>query len=342
MVSGPAAQLPGRRIEFNGETGLMHVPGSPAPAAGYPVVVYGHMTTGGSDASAPSIGTPEHVEWRRMSQGDALCGRLLDAGIAVLRPDYVGLGSPGPHPYLVGPELAKSMRAIVAARHSFGANLGDHFVYAGHSEGSVAALHASVADAPDETAILVGTAAFTPVTRMEKSIGLSRKMGKNFPGAKVVSSLIGLMLSGAATADPRLAELIEGEGLSDAARRVWSDLNERTLNELMREDSWGGFGPKDIGGAQEEELWQRLFGSFQRYEVANLKPRPNQPPLRIDAALLDEVAPAPYTRALTRQLRESGWDLTAKWWPTHHSGSMLDQHAPSQAADWIAGLFTSR
>ncbi len=345
------AQLPGRQVSFparsiTGEqqtqTGLLHLPAAPAPQGGYPVVVYGHMTTGGSDSSAPSTAGPGHVEWRRMSQGDALCKRLLDAGVAVLRPDYEGLGSPGVHPYLIGASLAESMRAIFAARESFDASLGDRFVYAGHSEGSVAALHASVAEAPDDKAQLVGTSAFTPVTRMENSIGLSLKMGKKFPGANVVSSLVGLMLSGAATEDPRLKELIETDGLSDAAKRAWPDLNEKTLVELMRKDSWGGFGPKDIGGVAQEELWERLFASFQRNEVANLKPRPGQPPLRIDAAMFDEVAPAPYTRALIKAYRENGWDLTVKWWPMHHSGSMREQYAPSEAADWIAHLFTSR
>lgn len=75
-------------------TGLVHLPPRTAPARGWPVVTYGHMTTGGGDRSAPSLAVEGHPELRRMTQGDAFVAHLLRCGIAVLRPDYEGLGSP--------------------------------------------------------------------------------------------------------------------------------------------------------------------------------------------------------------------------------------------------------
>ena len=113
-VTFPAHALDGTPQE---QTGLLHVPLAEAPEAGWPVVVYGHMTTGASQAAAPSLAAPGHVEWRRISQGVALCARLLKRGIAVLRPDYEGIGG-GPddpaqtHPYLIAPSLAESMLAL--------------------------------------------------------------------------------------------------------------------------------------------------------------------------------------------------------------------------------------
>ena len=203
----------------------------------------------------------------------------------------------------------------------------------------MAALFASVGQPPDPEARLLGTAAFAPVTRMELSIGLARRMGRRVPGAPTVSALIGLMLSGAAVEDPRLRELVAGDGLSREAREVWAHLGTRTLVELIRADSWGGIAPNRIGGESRDELWSRLLASFARNEVARLRPAPGQPPLRIDAARFDEVAPAPLTRALLRRYRAEGFELVHRWWPTHHSGVMRDRFAPSEAAGWIAARF---
>ncbi len=342
MVS---AGLPGRRIAFAARTmsgerheqsGLLHLPSTPPPAGGYPIVVYGHMTTGGCTAAAPSLAAPGHVEWRRISQGDVLCAGLLRRGIAVLRPDYEGIGSTGVHPYLIGRSLAESMIAMMRARREIDERLGDRWVLAGHSEGSVAALFASVAGSPDADARLLGTAAFAPVTRMDLSIGAARMLGRRAYGAPTVSALIGLMLRGAATEDPRLGELMETESLSPEARAVWPDLARLSLNELMAEGSWGGVAPRRIVGPEGDELWHRLFASFRRNEIAALKPGAGQPPLRVDAGLFDEVAPAPLTARLLRRYAAAGFDLTSRWWRTHHSGVMQERFAPTEAVDWIA------
>lgn len=336
VVAFPARGVDGAVHE---QTGLLHLPETTPPAAGFPVVVYGHMTTGGSPRSAPSAGTPTHPEWRRMSQGDALCEALLARGVAVLRPDYEGIGGPGVHPYLIGSSLAASMTGMMRARDSFDAPLGDAWVAAGHSEGAVAALHASVAEVPDDRSRLLGTAAFAPVTRMDRSIGAVVRIGTRFPGSGIVSALIGLMLRGAATTDQRMRELIASDGLSGRAAAHWPDLDRLCLTELAAPGSWGGIAPGGIGGRRGVELFELLFASFRANEVAALTGF--RAPVRIDAARFDEVAPAPLSAALLRRYRSGGAELTSRWWPTHHSGTMHPQHAPSLAADWIAGRFSS-
>lgn len=272
-----------------------------------------------------------------MSQGDVLCRRLLECGIAVLRPDYEGIGGPGIHPYLIGSSLAESMTAMMRARRSLDDRLGDAWVAAGHSEGAVAALHASVADEPDAAARLVGTAAFAPVTRMDVSIRWATRVAARFPGSGVVSALIALMLRGSATADERMRELLAGDGLSPRAAERWRDLDRLCLTELAAVESWGGIAPGRIGGAAGRELFDRLYASFRANEVAEL--RGFRAPVRIDAARFDEVAPSVLSARMLRRYRSAGVDLTARWWPTHHSGTMHPQHAPSQAADWIAVRF---
>ena len=123
-------------------------------------------------------------------------------------------------------------------------------------------MHASVAAAPDEDATLLGTAAFAPPTRMDLSIGVARHMGGWVPGAGVVSALIGLMVSGAGTEDPRIEELRVGGGLSEEALAAWADFEGKSLVELAGAGSWGDIAPRMIGGAMQHELWQRLFESF--------------------------------------------------------------------------------
>lgn len=316
------------------ESGLLHLPHADPPRGGYPFVVFGHMTTGGSPRSAPSTGYPGHPEWRRMSQGDALCDLLLARGIAVLRPDYAGIGSPGIHPYLIGAPLGASLLSMARARHELDDRLGDDWVAAGHSEGAVAALFASIAEEPDARSRLRGTAAVTPVTRMDLSIRWSMILPGATPGSGVVSALIALMLRGAATQDRRIRDLLADDGLSVRAQERWPDLDRLCLTELAAPDSWGGVPPGRIGGRRGWELFDLLYASFRGNEVAAL--RGFRAPVRIDAARFDEVAPAPLTAALLRGYRGAGIDLTARWWPSHHSGTMRAPHAPPAVADWIA------
>lgn len=328
-VTYPSTSVTGAPVEL---TGLVHLPHTPPPADDWPVVSYGHMTTGGAASGAPSTAAPGHPEWRRISQGDALCDNLLARGVAVLRPDYEGLGSPGVHPYLIGEPLARSVLDMVAARRDFDPRIGDRWVSAGHSEGSMAALFTARAGCARPLPLL-GVAAFTPVTRMDLTIGAARRLPVVLPGFAILSPLIALMIRGAATVSPRLADLVADGGLSPAARELWPHLDQRCAEQLALPDSWGGLPPARIGGRDGDALFAELFAVMRRNEVRDLDLAPV--PVRIDAAWFDEVAPAPLSRRLLAAYRSRGVDLTARWWPSHHSGTMRAPHAPSEAADWI-------
>ncbi len=327
--------------EQNIETGLVHVPHGHTPKAGWPVASFGHMTTGGSDRSAPSLATADHPELRRMTQGDAFVERLLERGIAVVRPDYEGIGSVGPHPYLIGPSLARSAIDLVqAARAEYA--LSSQWLSTGHSEGAMAALWAaSIAehDPGAEGLKLVGVCAFTPVTRMERTIGFSLRLPVVLPGFAVLSPLIALMLSGAATVDPDLTRLLNRNGLSEPARAIWGHLSERSLNELCASDSWGAIAPSKILGTDGAEVKDRLFASFRQNEVARLT-FPQQLPMRIEASRFDEVAPYWLTGEAMHAWRSGGAAIDTRWWSTSHSPILRADRAPAGAADWCARLVT--
>src|SRR5215210_4852906 len=153
-------------------SGTVAVPRGRAPRGGWPVIAYGHGTTGIADACAPTrdrAGTPVHAY---NAYAYPLLERWLKAGYAVVRTDYQGLGTPGTHQYLDGPvEGLAVLDAVRAARRV--APLSRRVALAGHSEGGHAALWAA-AQAPRWTPELRvrGTYALAPVSHLGEQVAV--------------------------------------------------------------------------------------------------------------------------------------------------------------------------
>jgi pimeloyl-ACP methyl ester carboxylesterase len=112
-------------------SGWVHLPAPSSRPA--PILAWAHGTTGMADACAPSKGL--------RYLGPAV--PLVDDGMAIVATDYEGLGTPGLHPYLVGPSEGRSvLDAVLAARHLPGAHLSEDVVIWGHSQGGHAAAFA--------------------------------------------------------------------------------------------------------------------------------------------------------------------------------------------------------
>ncbi len=142
-------------------SGLVVVPDD--AAATHPVVAWAHGTTGVARRCAPSV-LAEPFE----SGALFLLPQVLDAGWALVATDYVGLGTEGPHPYLVGDPTARSVLDAVRAARQLdrpGAALADDTVVWGHSQGGGAALWTGQVQptyAPDVP--LAGVAALAPAS----------------------------------------------------------------------------------------------------------------------------------------------------------------------------------
>lgn len=133
---------------------------SPDAPGFHRVVSWAHGTTGTAPTCAPSLQDEPFK-----SGGMFALALLVSEGYAVVATDYVGLGTTGPHAYLVGRESGQAvLDATRAARQVRGADLARQTVLWGHSQGGQAALWASqlAADYAPELAV-VGTAAFSPV-----------------------------------------------------------------------------------------------------------------------------------------------------------------------------------
>jgi acetyl esterase/lipase len=117
-------------------TGMVIAPTGPAPKGGRPVVSWAHPTTGIVDACAPSMQTQPYAGIMGLSQ-------FLDLGWVVVASDYQGLGTDGPHPYLVGSSEAQGVIDIVrAATQIPEAAASKNWMVSGHSQGGQAALFA--------------------------------------------------------------------------------------------------------------------------------------------------------------------------------------------------------
>jgi len=127
----------------------------------WPIVDWNHGTTGFSESCAPSL-QPRGL-W---SGALYILPTIIRQGWAVVATDYIGLGTEGPHPYLIGPPSATaSLDAVRAARELQDADLGTRTVIWGHSQGGAAALWAgSMAREYAPELYVQGVAALAPAS----------------------------------------------------------------------------------------------------------------------------------------------------------------------------------
>ncbi|HEY2669420.1 MAG TPA: lipase family protein [Rugosimonospora sp.] len=183
-------------------SGTVFVPSGTRPAGGWPVVAWAHGTTGSGDSCAPST---DLQPLRGIEDGAA----LLAAGDAIVATDYEGLGTPGPHPYLVGASEAHAVLDSVRAAAALpGSGIGRSLVVFGHSEGGHAALFTgelAASYAPDLR--LLGVAAASPPTDL---VALARDVTSlDYGGAYLVE-----LAAGYSATDPsaHLAPLMTSRG----------------------------------------------------------------------------------------------------------------------------------
>lgn len=201
-------------------SGLVVVPDGVGTDGGAPppVVAWAHGTTGFARGCAPSV-LDEPFE----SGAFFLLDDVLARGWALVATDYAGLGTPGPHPYLVGQGEARSvLDAVRAARALDDATLGEQTVVWGHSQGGHAALWtgaAAPAYAPDVP--LAGVAALAPASDLTAMVSHL----ENVPGGSVFASYV------VAAYDAAYPDADAIEAVRPGARLVVHEMASRCLSE---------------------------------------------------------------------------------------------------------------
>ncbi len=151
-------------------SGLVIVPSGKAPEARRHIVAFAHPVAGVAQRCGPSVlgGAAAH-------QIDGLRA-FINAGDAVVVPDYQGLGTPGPHPLLLGGATARTViDAVRAAGQLPGAHIGSTYAVFGESQGGQAALSvAQLSRRYGKRLKLVGVAAAAPPTKLTQLFAHSK------------------------------------------------------------------------------------------------------------------------------------------------------------------------
>ena len=138
-------------------TGVVVAPTSPPSRMGRPVLAWAHGTWGVADKCTPSSA-------RNFFEATPGLNAAITRGYVVVATDYAGLGTPGPHRYLIGGSAGRSvLDAVRAARAIPEAGAGSRFAVWGESQGGHASLwtgQIAKAYAPDLS--LMGVAAAAP------------------------------------------------------------------------------------------------------------------------------------------------------------------------------------
>jgi pimeloyl-ACP methyl ester carboxylesterase len=234
-------------------SGSVSIPKGKPPKGGWPVITYAHGTTGSADICAPSrvhTGAPAES---LITYVDPELNAWVNAGYAVVRTDYQGLGTPGPHPYLIGKSEGRSVLDIVRAARDVFPGIGKRFLIAGHSQGGQAALFAAGEAASWTPNLnLKGTVSYAPASHL-------LTQAKALPALTTPSSLTALatmIVQGTTTAS---ANVDPSKLLTPQVKQFYPLLDQTCLPQLAQTRRLGGIAPADmLTGANKAPIYRVL------------------------------------------------------------------------------------
>jgi pimeloyl-ACP methyl ester carboxylesterase len=137
------------------------------PKGANKIVAWAHGTAGIADQCAPSTQPNLYPDPAYNNYADTVAAYLTQ-GWTVAASDYPGLGTPGPHPYLIGDSEGRAVIDSVRAARNLNNSLSNVWVVAGHSQGGQAALFAGeIADTYGMGLQLKGVVAVAPVSNLD-------------------------------------------------------------------------------------------------------------------------------------------------------------------------------
>jgi hypothetical protein len=310
-----------------GETlvsGTVYVPLGTPPAGGWPVVGFGHPTTGIDEKCAPSLSN-------RLRGMIGVVGGLVDRGYAVAMTDYQGLGAPGVHPYTdhrtAGHNVIDSVRAL---RHTF-ANTSDRWAAMGASQGGAAVWSADEqagAYAPELD--LVGAVAYVPAADMtglvDKAMAGTLTKAQHYSLAAIVESLARLH-----------PDLDRDMYRRNAARDNWDVLVAcRGDVENRRKQIEDALQPGDLAPATPAAA-DRLKGYLRAWAV------PQQPltaPLFVTYAGRDQSVDRQWTADAIARACQIGGEVQSELQPDNDHNDVVFDAGLEWMADRFAGTPT--
>ena len=303
-------------------SGTVSVPKGRAPKGGWPVITWGHGTTGIADSCAPSRDSGSNPAHSLISYAYPLLQRWLKAGYAVVRTDYEGLGTPGDHPYLIGRSEGRSMLDMVRAARKLDKRLGRRVVIAGHSQGGQSALFAA-ALAPKWTPELKvrGTVALAPVSHLAAQLPALKALTQ--PGG--LSGLAAMILRGIDAAAPQLGV---SAGLAERAAALYPQTLTKCLPQLNAAAAFGGVAPAELLRSDLDPA-PIAAALAQRADPDALKIRT---PLQIQQGVDDGTVFKAFTDQLAAGYSAGVGKLTYKTYPGVDHGGIVTKAKPARDA----------
>ncbi|MEV5824727.1 lipase family protein [Spirillospora sp. NPDC052242] len=268
---------------------------------------WAHGTVGLGDACAPSTAG-------RSERDIGYLSRWLAAGYAIAATDYVGLGTPGPHPYLDGRTAAHAVTDMVRAARKVAPALSRRWAAIGQSQGGHATLFtASLATRYAPELDFRGAVATGAPSNLAQVFSLA---GPYLPdlGLGGLAPYTAYLLNGLAAARPGFdpAPYLTSAGraaVRDAATLCYTDLKERMA-----------------GISLGEMLARPLFDARFHDTAASVLDVPltgHDRPVFIAHGTNDLDVPIPMTLKLVADLEARGADVTFKpYLGADHSATM--------------------
>jgi acetyl esterase/lipase len=301
-------------------SGVVIVPAQPANQTATPIIAWAHPTTGVVPACAPSLA-------RVFFESIPGLHEMLQQGYVIAATDYPGLGTPGPHPYLVGVSEGRAvLDSVRAARSMTGA--GAAFAVWGHSQGGHAALYTGMlaADyAPELT--LVGVAAAAPPTELAALMTDDR----GTPGGTNVTAMT--LWSWSQIYGAPLANLVTRQGMS-AMASLANECIERFFDVITRRGPSKALARSflKVNNVSDLEPWRSLL------RANTPGPLPANVPLFLAQGTDDTLVLPVVTQAYMRELCKAG--NVVQWHPVDGVGHLfVARDSASAAVAWIGARF---
>jgi pimeloyl-ACP methyl ester carboxylesterase len=304
-------------------TGTVYVPTTPAPAGGRLVVAWAHPTVGMGQDCTPSQAADPSASIPGFAQ-------MIANGWVIASTDYIGLGTTGVLPYLVGAGEARNvLDSVRAARELPGTEAGRTFAVWGHSQGGHASLFVAdeaAAYAPELT--LVGVAAAAPAAEMPSLVALQWQSAPAWIiGAEVVTLWPQFYPSLEAT------QVTSPVGLQNAAAVGGACITSDPTSFLAQFASLLAQ-PFFMVDPITLPDWRAAF------ETNTPTPRAKVP-VFIGQGQLDDVVLPATTAQLEQQWCARGSAITVDWYPTATHFSIPTVSAPD-AMTWIGQRFADQ
>ena len=310
-------------------SGLVSVPPGEPPKRGWPVVTWAHGTTGIAESCAPSRVTTASPALPYVTYVVPELNDWIEAGYAVVQTDYQGLGTPGPHAYLIGKAEGRSVLDIVAAARQLNPEIGKRYLIAGHSQGGHAALFAAgMADRWAPSLKHAGTLAYAPASHiLQQAQALPA-----FTSPSGLSGLAAMIIRGAAS---QTKSIVISQLLSDEALALYPQVDEVCLAELIESDSFGGIAPADL-----ERPGADLGPLYGVLEQQNPAVTTDEPVLVLQGEADTTVFPS-FTDSLVSELEALGDTVTYTKYPgVAHAG--IPAAAEAEALAFMEQLLPPR